>query len=499
MEEESEGGADAKTPSEAVAEERKWTPTLVGDLRASRLMVRGGEDAGSSGRWSASTSEDLEWDERSGSRVAALETLREDVGDDDLLGMTDPDEVTSVGSGGWRYRLDDFQLVEVIGRGRYSVVYEAVYRRMNTRVALKCYIKDKLKAHVFEQIAHEIAVYSRLKHPNIAAFHGSFVDPETGNYYIVHECMRRGDVFNALARTGGKFSERRAVSMVLKPVIEAIRYLHQNRVVHRDLKPENVLLTEDGSSKLIDFGFALHLDWYKPLGRLGTTDYMAPEVVKCDKAYRDANAKLSKEGYGEAIDYWSIGCFAYELIVGFPPFQSTSRESIYSLITARHFRVPAFVSEEASDFIHKCLVLEPGERIKPREMLKHPWIVANSTLEDEGVESLERSCVHEEIGTPTRSATARSMVLRSLQSVSSKFSNTRITPQALDSLREELDWQYASRPSLERGEIDRSSEAFTTSTSTVEGVDIVRARSFSLSHRLRRFGSTFAFRFRNRD
>ena len=144
--------------------------------------------------------------------------------DPDPLGMAKPEDVLNASTFGWRFRLEDFQLVNVIGRGRYSVVYKAYYRRMNFEVALKCYIKAKLKPHVYEQIAHEIAVHHSMRdtRPSLG-FYGSFIDTSTGNYYLIHELHNRGDAFNALARVGGKFSESRAVTGVMKWVIQSRR------------------------------------------------------------------------------------------------------------------------------------------------------------------------------------------------------------------------------------------------------------------------------------
>ena len=526
------GGERGAAPASAP----RWTATLVGDLRASRRLTAaetveawGVDDAwmhrtrseessaGSSSRGSQTSGDGCRGlgegdDGASWSFGTALESVREEDEDAhvDTLGMTDPADVTNVATSGWRFHLDDFQLVSVIGRGRYSVVYQAFYRRMSMGVALKCYIRSKLKAHVFEQIAHEMAVHAKLHHPRIAGFYGSFIDPVTGNYYLIHELVGRGDVFNALARAGGKFTEERAVETVLKPVIEAIRYLHRNHVLHRDLKPENVLLTDDGSSKLTDFGFALHLQWYRPLGRLGTTDYMAPEVVRCDKEFRHARFKTEQAGYGKPIDYWAIGCLAYELIVGFPPFQSTSREAIYELITAGKFKLPSFVSEQAADFIRKILVLEPSERMTPSEMLKHPWIVSNIRRDGGSLGNKHRSqggiisSDSDEIPQLQRAATASPLFMRPMNSLSSKFAQTTISPQDLLTIQHDLDWQYAGKTidKMERGDgpVNRSSVAFTASQEVLnEGVDIVKSRSFSLSHRLRRFGSSFTFRFRKRD
>ena len=141
----------------------RWTPTLVGDLRASRRLTReeltrelGDDRDGSKARGlatsSASTKEMLasKNDVWGASRVMGhvIEDSSEGV---DTLGMTRPEDVIrAISMHGWRFNVKDFQFLKVIGRGRYSLVYKALYRRMNTEVAVKCYIKSKLKQHVFE-------------------------------------------------------------------------------------------------------------------------------------------------------------------------------------------------------------------------------------------------------------------------------------------------------------------------------------------------------------
>ena len=504
-----------------------WTATLIGDARASRrltpseLRANGKED----GTWIGSSldadddrdddatrsgrlSETSASSSQSGTFRSALGAVPEEWdADPDPLGMAKPEDVLNASMFGWRFRLEDFQLVNVIGRGRYSVVYKAFYRRMNFEVALKCYIKAKLKLHVYEQIAHEIAVHHSMEHSAIVGFFGSFIDTSTGNYYLIHELHNRGDVFNALARVGGKFSESRAVTGVMKWVIKAVAHMHAMNVIHRDIKPENVVLTDDGRAKLTDFGFALHLEWFKPLGRLGTTDYMAPEVVRCDKEFRERYLRLNRAGYGKAVDLWAIGALAFELVVGFPPFQSTSRQQAYDMILQGSFKIPAFVSEHGADFIRKCLVLDPSARLKPEEMLEHPWIVSLGSS-GEPRANAPRSVLDFDANFMKRALSAAPATKRAPNSLSSKFAAANISREALDSIKDELDWQYAANNveliSSGRAEttVNRSATAFAVSTD-VNAPDstavVLSTRSFSLSHRIRRMGSNFVRRFRTRD
>jgi serine/threonine protein kinase len=513
-----------------------WTKTLVGDLRASRRLskreleayaevLEGGRrqrsslDGGSRSMASmaSSSSSSAGSSEDNGRRASGFAgagslgcVLEADTLDEERMAMFDPDKVIQSLIFGWRFKLDDFHLVKVIGRGRYSVVYQALYRRMSMDVALKCYVKAKMKEHVYEQVAHEIAIHSSLNHPGVTTFYGSFVDPATGNYYLIYELAERGDVFNAMARSGGRFTEPRAVQSVLKPIISALNHIHSLNIVHRDIKPENLLLTSSGKAKVTDFGFSLHLDWYKPLGRLGTTDYMAPEVIACDKNRREEYTAEHRPGYGKPIDIWAVGALAYEMVVGFPPFQSTSREDAYKLISSGKFKTPSFVSQEASDFISKCLVVDPSARLNLVEMAEHPWIknrgvsvqtsapksVLDLNLDDlrlsgEGIQRAS-SC------TPLPSS-------RHAQSLSTHLASTMITQQELLGIHDDLEWQYdgASYDEQSTVEVQRSATMFAVdgddTSAPSSNVARMATRSFSLSHKLRRMGSKFVRRFRQRD
>jgi len=527
-----ESGKGGGKPGKALT----WTKTLVGDLRASRRLSkreleayadvlegggprRSSSDGGSRSMGSTTTSTSSsagssEDNERRATGLAVAGSLgcvlESDTVDEERMAMFDPDKVIQSLIFGWRFKLDDFHLVKVIGRGRYSVVYQALYRRMSMEVALKCYVKAKMKEHVYEQVAHEIAIHSSLNHPGVTTFYGSFVDPSTGNYYLIYELAERGDVFNAMARSGGRFTEPRAVQSVLKPVISALNHIHSLNIVHRDVKPENLLLVSSGKAKVTDFGFSLHLDWYKPLGRLGTTDYMAPEVIACDKNRREEYTAAHRPGYGKPIDIWAVGALAYEMVVGFPPFQSTSREDAYKLISSGKFKTPSFVSQEASDFINKCLVVDPSARLSLVEMAEHPWIknrgVSRQTSAPKSVLDLNLDDLRLS-GEGIQRATSCTPLLSSQHapSLSTRLASTMITQQELLGIQDDLEWQYdgASYDEKSTVEVQRSATMFAVDgdDTSVTSLNVARmtTRSFSLSHKLRRMGSKFVRRFRPRD
>ena len=327
-----------------------------------------------------------------------------------LSSETDPLVVLKRISFGWQFALVDFALFKKVGGGRYSAVYHAKYKRLGMDMALKRYVRDRLQPHSMEQIAREIAIHSQMQHASIAPFYGAFLDEHTGDIYLIHEFAQRGDVFNALnATTFGRFSETRAAREVIKPLVNAVVYLHQRGVVHRDIKPENILVAEAGStmvmnggghggetnvtnnrayarhtSKLTDFGFACDLNVHKPLARLGTTDYMAPEVVACNRERREELKQMNESGYGAAVDNWAIGVLTYEVLVGMPPFagpNSPNREDTYErILKGSYSKIPSFVSDKAKDFITRCLEVDPEKRATAEELLEHEWLVSRTMV-----------------------------------------------------------------------------------------------------------------------
>jgi len=134
--------------------------------------------------------------------------------------------------------------------------------------------------------------------------------------FLVLEFMSGGELFDRIMAKS-TFTEGEA-KRVIKPIVDAVRYLHDLQVVHRDLKvhacaiqPENLLYDShdaDAMIKLSDFGVSKVISNKKMSTTVGTAGYLAPEV-------------LHGEGYEKGVDYWSIGVIMYILLCGEPPFE----------------------------------------------------------------------------------------------------------------------------------------------------------------------------------
>lgn len=172
-----------------------------------------------------------------------------------------------------------------------------------------------------------------LEHPCILKCVHYFEDPK--RFMLITDLCEGGELFDLVAKSD-KLGEDMAAGIV-KQILSAIKFMHNlvdndknpmGRIIHRDLKPENVLLTTDSDDKyeipdvkLIDFGTAKYVEDLnaKVKDRVGTPNYMAPEVLK---GKDDREAKY--EGYDYKCDLWSVGIIAYVLLCGRLPLDADS-------------------------------------------------------------------------------------------------------------------------------------------------------------------------------
>jgi len=160
---------------------------------------------------------------------------------------------------------------------------------------------------------------------------------------------------------------------MIRQVIEAIAYMHENGIAHRDLKPENLLCVSKDSDaiKITDFGLSKEVKEGDMLTTsCGTPAYAAPEIVAGDSQYDNT------------VDVWSIGVITYILLCGFPPFQSNDPVEFCDLVLKAKYSFPnpewKGVSDNAKDFIKKIFQTNPSKRPSAKECLKHPWLQGNA-------------------------------------------------------------------------------------------------------------------------
>ncbi|EFJ45397.1 serine/threonine protein kinase [Volvox carteri f. nagariensis] len=276
-----------------------------------------------------------------------------------------------------RRRIDQFHLLRKVGSGYASTVYLGTCRTTGNQVAVKLYHKNKLSELNHYQVAREITIHSGLDHKHIIQLWAAFEDQY--GIYLVFEYASKGDVFTEVERRGGQLNEAESVRQVIYPFLSALDYLHSNYIIHRDIKPENLLFTATGVLKVGDFGLSINFSQERPVTRVGTLDYMAPEVVVCPDKHRPQDHKELKHlHYTPLVDAWAVGVLAYELIVGRPPFDKGQKKAtIHEILNGEPF-IPPWLSEGAVHFIKWALTKEVSKRPSVQQLSEHPWITSHT-------------------------------------------------------------------------------------------------------------------------
>jgi len=263
--------------------------------------------------------------------------------------------------------LDDYVIFpKVLGEGHYGKVRECIHR--GTRLVYACKSIDKSKIGRLDHLQREVHLLSVMNHHGIMKMVECYEDDE--HVHIITEKYTGGELFEKIidnTTASGCLSERKT-SAIIKSLLEAVSYLHENDIVHRDIKPENILFKseQEDAIKLIDFGLSRrHEKGEASMSNpVGTAYYMSPELLKGN--------------YDKSCDIWSIGVVAYILLCGNPPFNGDTDNAIFESIKRGHFEFPTQAWSNKSDLVKdfiKCLLRrDPRKRFTAKEASSHPWI-----------------------------------------------------------------------------------------------------------------------------
>lgn len=258
---------------------------------------------------------------------------------------------------------DDFELLNVIGKGSFGKVMQVRKKNDGQIYAMKVLRKEAIIAR--KQVAHtkaEKSILQKIQHPFIVKLHFAFQTKD--KLYMILDYVNGGELFFHLKKEG-RFSEQR-VKFYAAQITCAIAHLHSLGIVYRDLKPENILLDSNGNVCITDFGLSKEITPEEGTHTFcGTPEYLAPEVLK-------------GQGHGLAVDWWSLGTLIYEMLTGLPPFYSQNINLMYQKILNGELRFPSFISAEAQSLLEGLLTRDPEKRLGSaqegsNEVKRHPF------------------------------------------------------------------------------------------------------------------------------
>lgn len=208
-----------------------------------------------------------------------------------------------------------YEFVKYLGGGGMSNVYLAKDKILNRDVAVKVInIPPYEKEKAVERFEREVQNTTILSHSNVVNVLD--VEEDDNCYYLVMEYIEGPTLKEYLCKEG-KLSADEAVEMTLQ-ILKGIAHAHHHRIIHRDIKPQNILMTKNGTLKILDFGIARALSetaLTETNHVMGSVQYLSPEQAK-------------GQSTDESSDIYSIGIVLYELLTGHPPFNGETPVSV---------------------------------------------------------------------------------------------------------------------------------------------------------------------------
>ena len=264
--------------------------------------------------------------------------------------------------------ISKYEVGSLIGRGATSEVYSAKCLENGKLLAIKMINLEVCPIEI-ENLHAEVAFWSNCRHPNVVEYYGSFVDKSV--LYILMEYMSGGSCYEIMRFSFQKGIQKEAyIATILREVLKALDYFHENKQIHRDIKAGNILINDKGEVKIADFGIAAKLleQGQRKRARftvIGTPCYMAPEIL------------AAGIGYTEKADIWSLGITAIELATGSAPYANLfPLEVIVRISNSPPPTLPddKDFSSAFRDFVKQCLQSSPSKRATAHQLLESKFI-----------------------------------------------------------------------------------------------------------------------------
>ncbi|KAL8937905.1 MAG: hypothetical protein Q9216_004191, partial [Gyalolechia sp. 2 TL-2023] len=275
-----------------------------------------------------------------------------------------------------------FEFLELIGKGAFGRVFKANDLNRNKVVALKVVDVDPhdFKVHYLEKdesiqtVLHEIKILTQLRDSNARNIN-LIIDAFSihSQLWIVTEYCPGGSLHTLMQGVGSKLEERYIIPVARELAI-ALKAIHAAGIIHRDVKAANVMIHENGSLQLIDFGVAglLQTSKDKRSTIIGTPHWMAPEMSS-----QLVNQGPSTVDYATEIDVWAYGCTLYEIATGNPPYHRAVPGRKLTMMLKRG--APTLKEKDFSDglvgLVDYIMKTSPEDRPPMDSILQHTYLL----------------------------------------------------------------------------------------------------------------------------
>ncbi|NXL88781.1 SLK kinase, partial [Alectura lathami] len=263
-----------------------------------------------------------------------------------------------------------WEIIGELGDGAFGKVFKA--QNKETKVLAAAKVIDTKSEEELEDYMVEIDILASCDHPNIVKLLDAFY--YENNLWILIEFCAGGAVDAVMLELERPLTEPQ-IKVVCRQTLEALNYLHENKIIHRDLKAGNILFTLDGDIKLADFGVSAKNT--RTIQRrdsfIGTPYWMAPEVVMCETS--------KDRPYDYKADIWSLGITLIEMAQIEPPHHELNPMRVLLKIAKSDpptLAQPSRWSSDFKDFLKKCLEKNVDARWSAAQLLQHPFVTVTS-------------------------------------------------------------------------------------------------------------------------
>ena len=260
----------------------------------------------------------------------------------------------------------NYRIVSLIGCGGMGSVYLAEHKLISKqKVAIKVINANMVNDFTRKMLKDEAEHLAGLHHHNIVTFHDYHIDTD-GNVYLIMEYADGKSLDDYIKNVTGLVVEDR-ICPLFEPILDGVGYAHKKEILHRDIKPANIVITTDGTPKILDFGIAKIIKNRREEAEdhfvMGTPSYMSPEQVKGE--HLDARS-----------DIYSLGVLLHQMLTGNAPYDTTTlteqeiNQKVVDEPLPRMRTFYKYVSENVQKVVDKATAKNPDDRYQSCEEFK---------------------------------------------------------------------------------------------------------------------------------